>query len=166
MLVPSVAITRRLLCQPSSARPADCIVKISTLPVRWMSSSRPTQKGKDGGDDLDRGSFIENGRIHVLGLGNIAKLFAHSLARIPNRPPITLMFHRSSLVQAWEEGGREIELVTNGISKRQGGYDIEYVQPRCKGTSTASPQKSHADERDNSTHIIRNLIVDTKATNT
>ncbi|OBT67303.1 hypothetical protein VE03_02747 [Pseudogymnoascus sp. 23342-1-I1] len=36
-------------------------------------------------------------RIHILGLGNLAKLFAHSLSTLPSPPPLTLLTHRPSL---------------------------------------------------------------------
>jgi 2-dehydropantoate 2-reductase len=91
-------------------------------------------------------------RIHVLGIGNIGRLFAHSLARISNRPPITLLFHRSSLVQDFKRAGEVIEIITNGTSNKQSGFDYEVVS--TEGTQEQSDEP------------IYNLILATKATQT
>lgn len=40
-------------------------------------------------------------RIYILGIGNLGRLFASSLARLPDRPPITLVVHRKSLLDHW-----------------------------------------------------------------
>ena len=42
-------------------------------------------------------------RIHILGTGSIGKLVAHSLRGIANPPPITLLLHTRSLLQACED---------------------------------------------------------------
>lgn len=94
---------------------------------------------------------LEERRIHVLGIGNIGRLFAHSLARISNRPPITLLFHRKSLVQDFKKAGETIEIITNGISNKQSGFDYEVI-------GAESPEERPSP--------IHNLILATKATHT
>jgi 2-dehydropantoate 2-reductase len=91
-------------------------------------------------------------RIYVLGIGNIGRLFAHSIARLSNRPPITLLFHRPSLVDEFKQAGETIEIITNGTSNRQSGFDYEVI-------STEAPEQEP-------TQAIHNLIVATKATQT
>jgi 2-dehydropantoate 2-reductase len=94
----------------------------------------------------------EERRIHVFGIGNIGRLFAHSLARISNRPPITLLFHRQSLVEDFKKAGETIEIITNGTSNKQSGFDYEVI-------GAESPKKQPDP-------IIHNLILATKATQT
>lgn len=89
----------------------------------------------------------------MLGIGNIGKLLAHSLARKPCPPLITLLLHRSDMADQYEKAGQSIELVTNGVSDKQFSFCIEVLVNECD-TST-SPRKT-----------IQNLIVATKAANT
>ena len=84
--------------------------------------------------------------VHILGLGNLGKLFAHSLAKCNQGTPITLLFHRSSLIPEWDKAGRSIEITTNGISDRQTGFDYELLE------DSASSKSGH----------IKNLVVATK----
>lgn len=88
--------------------------------------------------------------VHILGIGNIGRLFAHGLA-IEDLPPyITLLLHRVGLTESWETGGRAIEIITDGVSSKSSGYGVEVIgiNNREKG------------------EVIDNLIVATKATNT
>jgi 2-dehydropantoate 2-reductase len=85
-------------------------------------------------------------RVHILGLGNLGKFFAHSLAKSNPNTPITLLFHRPTLAAEWEEAGRRIEIVTNGVSDRQTGFNVEMIG----GAEAKEPG------------AIRNLIVATK----
>lgn len=91
-------------------------------------------------------------RIYVLGVGNIGQLFAHSIARLSNRPPITLLFHRPSLVQDFKQARETIEIITNGVSNKQSGFDYEVIGDEAPGQQ--------------SKEVIHNLIVTTKATQT
>jgi 2-dehydropantoate 2-reductase len=89
-------------------------------------------------------------RVHILGIGNIGRLFAHGLA-IEDMPPyITLLLHRVGLAESWETGGRAIEIITNGASSTSSGYEIEVIGDNYQGKG----------------EVIDNLIVATKATNT
>jgi 2-dehydropantoate 2-reductase len=89
------------------------------------------------------------GRIHVLGLGNLGRLFAHELAIQPSPPPITLLLHRESLREEWETAGRKIEITTEGVASSSWNYDVEFVS------------QQHGQEG-----VIEKLIVATKALNT
>jgi 2-dehydropantoate 2-reductase len=90
-----------------------------------------------------------SGRIHVLGVGNLGRFFAHALAIRPNPPPITLLLHRASLLEEWEKAGRRIEITTDGIPNSKGTFDVEVVE-----------------DSQQSEDIIENLIVTTKTINT
>ena len=88
----------------------------------------------------------------MLGLGSVGAFVAHSLTGIPNRPPITLLFHRKSLLTAWNKHGRTIELYKHNIPEKRGGFDVEmekYSDPRIP-----------LNTENNS--IIHNLIVSVK----
>jgi len=68
-------------------------------------------------------------RIHMLGLGRVGKFVAHSLAGIPNRPPITLLFHNKRLFRMWDRHGRTMELQQHGISEKREGFDVSLAEP-------------------------------------
>lgn len=87
-------------------------------------------------------------RIYVLGLGNLGRLFAHALAKADSTTPITLLLHRASLIEEWEQTGRRIGVITSGVLDQTGTFDVELVSPE-------GPQ-----------NIIDNLIVATKAIKT
>lgn len=88
-----------------------------------------------------------SGRIHLLGVGNLGRLFAHELAIQPNPPPITLLFHRQDLLDEWGKAGKKIEITAAGVLSSSSNYDVELVQPGQDG-------------------FIENLIVATKTLNT
>lgn len=100
----------------------------------------------------DKHSAITSDRIHILGVGNIGRLFAHALAKEKNPPPITLLLHRKSLLEEWGEAGQEIQITTDGIPDRSSGYDTELIP-----SPGQIPQEAD---------IIKNLIVPTKTIHT
>lgn len=68
----------------------------------------------------------EKQRIHILGVGNLGRLFATSLARVPNPPPITLIVHRKTLLEQWAANpGVEISR-PGGTTDRVTDFDIEW----------------------------------------
>ncbi|OAF55751.2 2-dehydropantoate 2-reductase (Ketopantoate reductase) (KPA reductase) (KPR) [Pseudogymnoascus destructans] len=85
---PSATLTRPLASQmPSSPRQS------SRSPHHRLNSSisnppKPNQQMP---------SPSPTPHIHILGLGNLAKLFAHSLSLLPHPPQLTLLTHRPSL---------------------------------------------------------------------
>jgi 2-dehydropantoate 2-reductase len=92
---------------------------------------------------MSRGS----GRIHVLGLGNLGRFFAHELALQARPPPITLLLHRQGLIDDWEAAGKKIEITTEGVAVSSSNFDVELAPQERKG-------------------FIENLIVATKTLNT
>ena len=66
-----------------------------------------------------------NQGIHILGLGNLGKLVAHSLAASRAVPSVTLLLHRPQLNAQWIEAGRSIDVVTKGVSNRQKDFVME-----------------------------------------
>lgn len=70
---------------------------------------------------------MSNAPVHILGIGNLAKLLAHSLRKHYPDLPITLLFHRPSLAEEWDRAGKTIEIVRNGVSDRQKGFLHEDV---------------------------------------
>lgn len=97
-------------------------------------------------------SQVEDGRVYILGIGNIGKLFAHSLANKRLPPPMTLLLHRQGLVREWEESGKCIEIMRNGSSDKQYTFDTELI--------------AHDSGSVLSEGLIRNIIIGTKATHT
>ncbi|CAG8976926.1 hypothetical protein HYALB_00008837 [Hymenoscyphus albidus] len=89
-------------------------------------------------------------RIHILGQGNIGRLFAHGLATIPKPPPITLLFHRESLLEEWKQAGECITITDRGIPSTSRNYDIEIINSQDTDSKSS----------------IMNLIVATKTTKT
>lgn len=94
-----------------------------------------------------------NRRIYILGLTNVGKFVAHSLAGIPNRPPITLLFHHKGFFATWNRSGRVIEVEEYGRCEKRGGFDVELADPL--GSQASSLVKSGSS-------IISNLIVAVK----
>ena len=95
-------------------------------------------------------------RIYILGIGNVGKFVAHSLAGIPNRPPITLLLHRQGLLYAWRSNGEEIDIVSHGVSHKRKGFQIELTGP---------PEYRNLDRREMH-EPIQNLIVAVKSPQT
>lgn len=69
-------------------------------------------------------------RVHILGLGSIGTLVAHSLRCLPNPPPITLMIHKRAQYEEFKKAGRTISLINkqNGINDGQTGYDVDLFE--------------------------------------
>ena len=66
-------------------------------------------------------------KIYILGIGNIGTFVAHSLAGIPNRPPITLLL-RPRQHRYWEESDRSIDVTSNGVTERRRGFEVEQLR--------------------------------------
>lgn len=69
-------------------------------------------------------------RVHIMGLGSIGTLIAHSLRCLPNPPPITLMIHRPEYYEEFKKRGRVISLINkqNEINDEQTGYDVDLFE--------------------------------------
>lgn len=91
--------------------------------------------------------------VHILGLGNVGCFFAHNLQIADKVAPISLLFHRKSLAEEWDNASRRISITTDDSNSSQGtvtacshAYGIESISP-------PSSEQSH----------IHNLIVATKS---
>jgi 2-dehydropantoate 2-reductase len=63
--------------------------------------------------------------IHILGLGAVGKYIAHTLRRIPEGPPVTLLMHRPLVMQQWHDEGATINLIKDGKLQVQDGFHVE-----------------------------------------
>ncbi|QSZ30502.1 hypothetical protein DSL72_000056 [Monilinia vaccinii-corymbosi] len=88
--------------------------------------------------------------IHILGIGNLGKLCAHSIATKSNPPPLTLLLHRPHLYHVKRSERPSIKIYHGGVWHGGGHYDSELI--------------SETDNHENSgTKKISNLIVTIKA---
>lgn len=78
----------------------------------------------------DSGDNLLTRRVHLLGTGSIGTLVAHSLAILPNPPPITLMLHRPELWEDFKAGGRIVRLVNKAteVNDEQMGFDVDVLE--------------------------------------
>lgn len=89
----------------------------------------------------------------MLGIGNIGKLIAHSLARKPNPPSITVLFHRPELASMFEKAAQSIEIISGGSSNKQSSFRSEIIS-------------NDYNDPEAGVEPIRNIIVATKANHT
>lgn len=99
-------------------------------------------------------SHDPEGRIYILGIGNMGRLFASYLAKCENPPPITLVVHRKELLSQWERGDG-IEFTRSDMVEKNKNFGIEWW------TDTA-PEHGPVREVANSDKV-QNLIIATKA---
>ncbi|KAI4270617.1 MAG: hypothetical protein L6R35_006601, partial [Caloplaca aegaea] len=108
-------------------------------------------------------------RVYILGVGSVGGFVAHSLAGLPQPPPITLLFSQRRSLVDWYEQGESVRLTTNGILDAKSHFDVEQVQRPGRteepheadnGLNTLEKPSASSDE------IIHNLIVSVKAFNT
>lgn len=95
-------------------------------------------------------------RIYVLGVGNLGRLFATGLSKLPsNRPPITLVVHRKALLEQWMSSpGVEMERL--GDVERTADFDVEWW-------TEERPEMGPVHEPGEEGLGIGNLLVATKA---
>ena len=116
-------------------------------------------------------------RIHILGMGSIGCLAAHSFRTIPNPPPVTLMHHRESMYADFRNSGSVIRLFdpNSDINDAQQGFDLDVKKPNRDGLPvwsyhpawTAKNQmenpRKEAEVMENDETFIYNLVVTVKA---
>lgn len=56
--------------------------------------------------------------IHILGLGNLGKLFAHALATSPSKQPVTILTHREGVADEYRKSGGSISILLSGVSTK------------------------------------------------
>ncbi|ROT38462.1 6-phosphogluconate dehydrogenase C-terminal domain-like protein [Sodiomyces alkalinus F11] len=93
-------------------------------------------------------------RIYILGIGNLGILFATSLAKLPDRPPITLVVHREELLRSWA-AHPGLEIIRGSTTEKLADFNVEWWtdQKPTTGTATEVAQGS----------VIPTLLVTTKA---
>jgi 2-dehydropantoate 2-reductase len=66
-------------------------------------------------------------RIHLMGMGSIGTFIAHALLSLPNPPPISLLFHRPEMYEAFEAGDRIVRVINqqNNTNDERSGYDVD-----------------------------------------
>ena len=127
----------------------------STLTHYWWPRRKDEEKGRNAAIDEENADSIDHSlaesktiysnhlqsrkhkvpkRIHILGAGNLGAFVAHSLAGIPNRPPITLLLHRRQL-RMWEDYDCSIEIITHGMKEARRGFEAEVVRQFSEDSS-------------------------------
>ena len=98
--------------------------------------------------------------IHIIGAGNVGNYVAHSLAGMPNPPPITLLLRAKAMHEWMKVARRNIEIIIDGVAEPRKGFAVEPLvsQRRFQNTSPFLEQDEPAGEP------IYNLIVAVKAT--
>ena len=70
-------------------------------------------------------------RVHILGMGSIGTLVAHSLKTLPNPPPLTLMMRGDNQFESYKKTGNLIRLVDkpNDVNDEQFDFDLDVFRP-------------------------------------
>ena len=84
----------------------------------------------------------EERRIHILGAGNVAIFLAHSLAGIPNSPPVTILVRHAERLANWEAAGRTLKVSTRGLVESRQGFDVQLVNGRRQRSSRSNTAQS------------------------
>ncbi|KAI4210266.1 MAG: hypothetical protein LQ351_006865 [Letrouitia transgressa] len=105
---------------------------------------------------------ITTQRIYILGQGNVGSFVGHSLAQLPDRPPITFLLSKRDTFYRWNQRGRTIEIVKDGIPYVQDGFDSELVPHVADFKNTTASDQSNPSNSGNS-DVIYHLIVCLKA---
>jgi len=66
-------------------------------------------------------------RIHLMGMGSIGTFIAHALLSLPNPPPVSLLFHRPEMYEAFEAGDRIVRVINqqHNTNDEKSGYDVD-----------------------------------------
>lgn len=110
-------------------------------------------------------------RIYILGVGNIGGFVAHSLAGIPNRPPMTFLLPSRLSLDRWVDQGQALKLTTHGLLDTKSNFEVEHVRSRSVMGEMAVPERGIITSLSDSPapsgeELIHNLIVSVKAFNT
>ena len=97
--------------------------------------------------------------IHFLGTGNVGNFVAHSLAGIPNPPPITLLLRKQAM-QQWKTNGGKMEIIVDGVGEERTGFEVERVFNHLHGSS------SNEERNETPGSTIWNLVISVKAYST
>ena len=108
--------------------------------------------------------------IHILGLGSIGLLIAHSLMSLERPPPVTLLFHCPEMARKFERQHKRIHIVHRDTDSEEEtyGYDVEVLERDENGSHPLWKHIRHLevkdlakqdDSRDSETDMIHSLIV-------
>ncbi|KAI0389282.1 6-phosphogluconate dehydrogenase C-terminal domain-like protein [Xylariaceae sp. FL0594] len=91
----------------------------------------PPSSSSSSKEDDDTTRRRRKRRIHILGIGNMGRLYSACLSRIPapDRPPITLVVHRRELLEHWaRDPGIELKGGVEGreMVYRCDDFDVEW----------------------------------------
>ena len=134
------------------------VIEDQSSPPKLFAWTRENLGDLGGRDVAQTGKPVQDwergARIHVLGIGNLGRLFATSLAQLPVPVPVTLIVHRKALLEQWV-ANPGIEMRRSGVCSRFTNFDVEWWtdQPPDNG-----PVTEVCDGRP-----VSNLIVSTKA---
>ncbi len=80
--------------------------------------------------DEEQPESLPTRRIHLLGMGSIGTFVAHTLKCLPNPPPVSLIFHRPDMYEAFEASDRIIRVINNKsqTNDEQRGYDVDLAE--------------------------------------
>ncbi|KAK8156019.1 ketopantoate reductase PanE/ApbA C terminal-domain-containing protein [Phyllosticta citrichinensis] len=76
-------------------------------------------------------------------------MLAFYLRTIPDPPPVTLLFHKPSILRKWHAAGKEITLRARGVTEKMGGYDVEMAMPK---------RREHGQEIDYDKDFMRTYV--------
>lgn len=103
--------------------------------------------------------------IHILGSGAVGKFIAHSLAGVPDAPPVTLLIHRPWIIKQWHDRGGEIRLLRGDQLDVKSGFRAELSEHFYAGAPRGNFGKPGKDLLQPDT-IIDNLVVTTQGQTT
>ncbi|KAK9238957.1 hypothetical protein V1525DRAFT_68394 [Lipomyces kononenkoae] len=113
---------------------------------------------------LEQGSQAD---VHILGMGSIGTLAAHSLSELPDRPSVTLLLHRESLFDAYQAAGNQIKFETrDGKHLSSHGHTLEVLHDGQWYRPDAYQAMRNLQLVTPSSTVIKSLIVCVKATQT
>ncbi|KAK1769050.1 6-phosphogluconate dehydrogenase C-terminal domain-like protein [Phialemonium atrogriseum] len=92
----------------------------------WTLANLPGVQGCHRGQNKEVPTSGDSSkRFYVLGVGNLGRLFATALAKLPEPPPITLVFHKRSLLEQWASNPG-IEITRSGTRARTLDFNVEW----------------------------------------
>lgn len=157
----------------------------------WWSGSPPVENPRTDPTKYDSTALEQDAiqqaneeelltrRIHILGLGSIGTLVAHSLKCLPNPPPVSLIIHRPTMYETFKKQARIVRLVNvqSDVNDEQTGYDVDLLdyndgdRPHWKfiPDTPDGPEAAHTglieplEKLPSEENYIYNLIVTVKA---
>ena len=105
--------------------------------------------------ELMRGSKGLPKRIYMLGVGNIGTFIAHSLAGIPNRPPMTLLLRRPERLRDFRAQGSVLKLTTHNMTETRSGFEIEALDWGEQSKSDLTPTMGDGGSENGNSSVSR-----------